>query len=124
MGMLIFQFTKVLKNPNFLIFNRNLLKLSLTCFSHFSTPIKTNLISGWTSPLKKKCFGSELCCCDIKRTIFSVFRTSTCLSSLLVTVFVSFLSLILVDILEKRRKTVTKTEHDANTRTIFGSSKK
>ena len=40
-----------LKNPNFLIFNRNLLKLSLTCFSHFSTPIKTNLISGWTSPL-------------------------------------------------------------------------
>ena len=39
------------KNPNFLIFNRNLLKLSLTCFSHFSTPIKTNLISGWTSPL-------------------------------------------------------------------------
>ena len=40
-----------LKNPNFLIFNRNLLKLSLTCFSHFSTPIKTNLISGWTFPL-------------------------------------------------------------------------
>ena len=39
------------KIPNFLIFNRNLLKLSLTCFSHFSTPIKTNLISGWTSPL-------------------------------------------------------------------------
>ena len=39
------------KNPNFLIFNRNLLKLSLTCFSHFSTPIKTNLISGWTFPL-------------------------------------------------------------------------
>ena len=40
------------KNPNFLIFNRNSLKLSLTCFSHFSTPIKTNLISGWTSPLR------------------------------------------------------------------------
>ena len=40
-----------LKNPNFLIFDRNLLKLSLTCFSHFSTPIKTNLISGWTFPL-------------------------------------------------------------------------
>ena len=37
---------------NFLIFNPFLLKLSLTCFSSLSASIKSNLISGWTSPLK------------------------------------------------------------------------
>ena len=40
-----------LKIHNFLISSLFLLKLSLTCFSHFPAFIKSNLISGWTSPL-------------------------------------------------------------------------
>ena len=38
----------------FLLLNRNLLNPSMTLFSYFSADIKTNLILGWTSPLKKR----------------------------------------------------------------------
>ena len=42
---------RTFKNPQFCYLQSLLLKFSLICFSHFSAPIKTNLISGWTSPL-------------------------------------------------------------------------
>ena len=44
-----------------LIFHQFLLKLWPTRFSHFSAFIKTNLISGWTVPLKALlCFRNEV----------------------------------------------------------------